>query len=224
MLDSITYSDKVFSMSIPMFLASIFLALALGIGTALVFQFRTKHTASMATTLAIMPPAIALVIMLVNGNIGAGVAVAGAFALVRFRSLPGTAKEIAAIFVAMAVGLACGMTQLLLAVIFFAIMSVTVIVLTLIGFGDKSAKMRQLRVTIPEDLDYYELFDDLMEKYTKDWELSRVKTTNMGTLYELWFDVLLKDEKQAKEFMDAIRCRNGNLRVMMGRIADKPTL
>ncbi|MGX8691357.1 MAG: DUF4956 domain-containing protein, partial [Eubacteriales bacterium] len=95
MLDSITYSDKVFSMSIPMFLASIFLALALGIGTALVFQFRTKHTASMATTLAIMPPAIALVIMLVNGNIGAGVAVAGAFALVRFRSLPGTAKEIA---------------------------------------------------------------------------------------------------------------------------------
>ena len=224
MLDSITYSDKVFSMSIPMFLASIFLALALGIGTALVFQFRTKHTASMATTLAIMPPAIALVFMLVNGNIGAGVAVAGAFALVRFRSLPGTAKEIAAIFVAMAVGLACGMTQLLLAVIFFAIMSVTVIVLTLIGFGDKSAKMRQLRITIPEDLDYYELFDDLMEKYTKEWELSRVKTTNMGTLYELWFDVLLKDEKQAKEFMDAIRCRNGNLRVMMGRIADKPTL
>ena len=224
MLDSITYSDKVFSMSIPMFLASIFLALALGIGTALVFQFRTKHTASMATTLAIMPPAIALVIMLVNGNIGAGVAVAGACALVRFRILPGTAKEIAAIFVAMAVGLACGMTQLLLAVIFFAIMSVTVIVLTLIGFGDKSAKMRQLRVTIPEDLDYYELFDDLMEKYTKEWELSRVKTTNMGTLYELWFDVLLKDEKQAKEFMDAIRCRNGNLRVMMGRIADKPTL
>lgn len=224
MLDSITYSDKVFSMSIPMFLASIFLALALGIGTALVFQFRTKHTASMATTLAIMPPAIALVIMLVNGNIGAGVAVAGAFALVRFRSLPGTAKEIAAIFVAMAVGLACGMTQLLLAVIFFAIMSVTVIVLTLIGFGDKSAKMRQLRVTIPEDLDYYELFDDLMEKYTTEWELSRVKTTNMGTLYELWFDVMLKDEKQAKEFMDAIRCRNGNLRVMMGRIAEKPTL
>ncbi|MBQ3328047.1 MAG: DUF4956 domain-containing protein [Clostridia bacterium] len=224
MLDSITYSDKVFSMSIPMFLASIFLALALGIGTALVFQFRTKHTASMATTLAIMPPAIALVIMLVNGNIGAGVAVAGAFALVRFRSLPGTAKEIAAIFVAMAVGLACGMTQLLLAVIFFAIMSVTVIVLTLIGFGDKSAKMRQLRVTIPEDLDYYELFDDLMEKYTKEWELSRVKTTNMGTLYELWFDVILKDEKQTKEFLDAIRCRNGNLRVMMGRIAEKPTL
>ena len=224
MLDSITYSDKVFSMSIPMFLASIFLALALGIGTALVFQFRTKHTASMATTLAIMPPAIALVIMLVNGNIGAGVAVAGAFALVRFRSLPGTAKEIAAIFVAMAVGLACGMTQLLLAVIFFAIMSVTVIVLTLIGFGDKSAKMRQLRVTIPEDLDYYELFDDLMEKYTTEWELSRVKTTNMGTLYELWFDVILKDEKQAKEFMDAVRCRNGNLRVMLGRIADKPTL
>ena len=151
-------------------------------------------------------------------------AVAGAFALVRFRSMPGTAREIAGIFVAMAVGLACGMDQLLLAVIFFAIMAVSVIVLTLIGFGDKSAKMRQLRITIPEDLDYYELFDDLMEKYTKEWELSRVKTTNMGTLYELWYDVILKDEKQTKEFMDALRCRNGNLRVMFGRIADKPTL
>ena len=224
MLDSITYSDKLFNMPITTFLACIGAALALGIGTALIFQFKTKHTASMAITLAIMPPAIALVIMLVNGNIGAGVAVAGAFALVRFRSMPGTAREIAGIFVAMAVGLACGMDQLLLAVIFFAIMAVSVIVLTLIGFGDKSAKMRQLRITIPEDLDYYELFDDLMEKYTKEWELSRVKTTNMGTLYELWYDVILKNEKQTKEFMDALRCRNGNLRVMFGRIADKPTL
>ena len=116
MLDSITYSDKLFNMPITTFLACIGAALALGIGTALIFQFKTKHTASMAITLAIMPPAIALVIMLVNGNIGAGVAVAGAFALVRFRSMPGTAREIAGIFVAMAVGLACGMDQLLLAV------------------------------------------------------------------------------------------------------------
>ncbi len=224
MLDSITYTDQSFHISIPMFLACVGLALLLGIGTALVFQFKTKHTASLAITLAIMPPAIALVIMLVNGNIGAGVAVAGAFALVRFRSMPGTAKEIAGIFVAMAVGLACGMEQLLLATIFFAIMAVSVIVLTLIGFGDQSANKRQIRVTVPEDLDYYSLFDDLMEKYTKDWELSRVKTTNMGTLYELYFDVILKDEKQIKEFMDAIRCRNGNLRVMFGHIANKPTL
>lgn len=224
MLDSITYSDKVFNMPITTFLACIGAALLLGIGTALVFQFKTKHTASMAITLAIMPPAIALVIMLVNGNIGAGVAVAGAFALVRFRSMPGTAKEIAAIFVAMAVGLACGMNQLLLAVIFFAIMAVSVIVLTLISFGDKSAKMRQIRITIPEDLDYYELFDDLFDQYTKEWELTRVKTTNMGTLYELWFEVIMKDEKQTKLFLDAIRCRNGNLRVVYGRVIEKNTL
>ena len=211
-------------MSVLSFLLCIFTAMVLGLLAALVFTGRDRHSAAFRQSLALLPPVVAMVIMLVNGNIGAGVAVAGAFALVRFRSMPGTAREIAGIFVAMAVGLACGMDQLLLAVIFFAIMAVSVIVLTLIGFGDKSAKMRQLRITIPEDLDYYELFDDLMEKYTKEWELSRVKTTNMGTLYELWYDVILKDEKQTKEFMDALRCRNGNLRVMFGRIADKPTL
>ena len=224
MLDSITYSDKVFNMPISTFLICILLALALGIGTALVFSFKTKHSASMSITLAIMPPAIALVIMLVNGNIGAGVAVAGAFALVRFRSMPGTAREIAGIFVAMAVGLACGMDQIVLALLFFAVMAVAVIVLTLIGFGDSSAKKRQLRITIPEDLDYYELFDDLFVKYTKFYDLTRVRTTNMGTLYELWYEVIMKDDRMTKAFLDELRCRNGNLKITIGRIVEKNTL
>lgn len=211
-------------MSTWMFIACILLAIVLGIGTALAFSFKTKHTASMSITLAIMPAAIALVIMLVNGNIGAGVAVAGAFALVRFRSVPGSAREIAAIFVAMAIGLACGMAAIKLALIFFAIMSVLVIVLTLTGFGEKAARMRQLRITIPENLDYSDLFDDLFEKYLVQYDLTRVKTTNMGTLYELWFEVILKDESQTKEFMDELRCRNGNLAISIGRIVEKNTL
>ena len=211
-------------MSLGMSLLGIFLAVVLGIGTALVFSFRTRHTASMSLTLAIMPAAIALVIMLVNGNIGAGVAVAGAFALVRFRSVPGTAREIAAIFVAMSLGLACGMGSFVLALLFFVIMAVLVVVLTILEFGEKPARVRQLRITIPESLDYDELFDDLFDKYTVYHELVRVKTTNMGTLYELWYEVLLIDDRQTKRFIDELRCRNGNLSIQIGRVVEKNTL
>ena len=220
LLNSITAAG----MTTGTFLLCILLSVALGIGTALVFSYRTKHTASMSLTLAIMPAAIALVIMLVNGNIGAGVAVAGAFTLVRFRSMPGTAREIAAIFVDMAVGRACGMGYVGLAVGFFLIMAVMVLLLTYVGFGDRANGRRQLKITIPEDLDYSELFDDLMEKYTTGSELMRVRTTNMGTLYELQYEVSLKDEKASKAFMDEIRCRNGNLNIVLGRIAENDAL
>ncbi|MBQ1545325.1 MAG: DUF4956 domain-containing protein [Clostridia bacterium] len=211
-------------MTVPVFLICIFLAAAVGLGTAFLFSFKSRHTASMFLTLSIMPAAIALVIMLVNGNIGAGVAVAGAFALVRFRSVPGTAREIAAIFVDMALGLACGMGEIALAIIFFAIMAVLVLILTLTGLGDRGNRRRQLKITIPENLDYNELFDDLLEEYTVKSELIQVKTTNMGTLYELCYDVVLKDEEQTKEFLDELRCRNGNLSIALGRITDNGAL
>lgn len=211
-------------MTVPVFLICIFLAAVVGLGTAFLFSFKSRHTASMFLTLSIMPAAIALVIMLVNGNIGAGVAVAGAFALVRFRSVPGTAREIAAIFVDMALGLACGMGEIALAIIFFAIMAVLVLILTLTGLGDRGNRRRQLKITIPENLDYNELFDDLMEEYTVKSELVQVKTTNMGTLYELCYDVVLKDEEQTKEFLDELRCRNGNLSIALGRITDNGAL
>lgn len=220
LLNSITAAG----MTTGTFLICILLAVALGVGTAIVFSYKTRHTASMALTLAIMPAAIALVIMLVNGNIGAGVAVAGAFTLVRFRSVPGTAREIAAIFVDMAVGLACGMGYVGLAVAFFLIMAVMVLLLTVTGFGDKGADRRQLKITIPENLDYSDLFDDLLDQYTASYDLTRVRTTNMGTLYELQYDVSLKDEKNSKAFIDEIRCRNGNLNITLGRIAEHDSL
>ena len=219
MLNSITSAG----MTTWTFLVCILLAVVLGIGTAVVFSIKSRNSASMALTLSIMPAAIALVIMLVNGNVGAGVAVAGAFTLVRFRSVPGTAREIAAIFVDMAVGLACGMGHIWLAGLFFVVMAVLVIALTLLGFGERSGN-QQLKITIPENLDYNDLFEDLFKKYTSRWELVRVRTTNMGTLYELCYDVVLKDEKKTKAFMDEIRCRNGNLNITLGRPVEGTTL
>ena len=199
-------------------------SLICGLIISMAYSIRNKCSRSFTTTLIMLPAIVELVIILVNGNIGAGVAVAGAFTLVRFRSMPGTAREIAAIFVDMAVGLACGMGYIVLAVIFFVVIAAMVILLTLIGFGDKSASTRQLKITIPENLDYNDLFDDLFEKYTTSQTLTRVRTSNMGTLYELTYDVVLKDSRQTKAFMDEIRCRNGNLNISLGRVAEHESL
>jgi hypothetical protein len=192
-------------------------ALALGLLTALVFSYRNSQTASLSLSIALLSPIVTVVIMLVNGNVGAGLAVAGTFALVRFRSVPGTAREITAIFMSVALGLACGMGYVGLAAIFFAVMACALTVLSLMGFGQPKTQPRQLKITIPESLDYDGLFDDLFDKYTLSHELERVKTTNMGTLYELSYQVVLKEPEISKAFLDEIRCRNGNLTVICGR-------
>ena len=196
-------------------------SLVLGVGVALVGTFRAHSSQSYALTLAVLPAAVQIVIMLVNGNIGAGVAVAGAFSLVRFRSAPGTGREISAIFLAMAIGLATGMGYVTLAVLFFLILAGVMLLLTAVKFGRGQEAARVLKITIPEDLDYDGLFDDLFQQYTLSHELVRVKTTNMGTLYELCYEVRLKDAGISKAFLDEIRCRNGNLTVICGREKDK---
>ena len=199
-------------------------ALALGLLAAFVFTRREHHSGAYAQTLALLPPVVALVIMMVNGNIGAGLAVAGTFALVRFRSAPGTAKEITAIFFTVAIGLACGMGYVGVAALFFVVMGAFVLLLSLLRMGEVSSSYRHLKITIPETLEYDGLFDDLFAKYTTRHELEKVKTTNMGTLYELSYDIYLKDGEVKKEFIDAIRCRNGNLNVSCGRMNDKEML
>lgn len=206
------------------FLLCTFVSLALGIGTALISKFKTKCTGSFAITLAILPAIVQLVIMLVNGNIGAGVAVAGAFSLVRFRSIPGTAKEISAIFLAMAIGLATGMGYITLGLIFFAVMAVATLLLTAINFGQNDTSERVLKITIPENLDYNGLFDDLFNTYAKSYSLDKVKTTNLGTLYELQYTIALKDNNVPKAFLDEIRCRNGNLNIVCGRATERELL
>ena len=160
-------------------------SLLLGLGAAALSMFRSRYSQSFVVTLAMLPAMVQIIIMMVNGNIGAGVAVAGAFGLIRFRSAPGSAREIGMVFLTTAIGLATGMGYVIVAAAFFIIIAVFSILLTLVGFGAGEADERELKITIPENLDYDGLFDDLLNKYTRYAELERVKTTSMGTLYEL---------------------------------------
>ena len=212
------------AMTLSAFLMCIFAALVLGVLTALVFSFRNKHSGSLILALAVLPPIVTLVIMMVNGNIGAGLAVAGTFSLVRFRSAPGTAKEICGLFMSTAIGITCGMGFIGIAAVFFLVMAVFLVLLSLFRFGETAASSRQLKITIPENLDYDGLFDDIFEKYTSRHELVKVKTTNMGTLYELTYTINLKTPEVSKQFIDDIRCRNGNLNIICGRESDKDAI
>lgn len=213
MLDSILGQ----SLTLPTFLICTGVSLALGIVLALASNFRARTSQSFGLTLAILPAVVQIVIMLVNGNLGAGVAVAGAFSLVRFRSIPGTAREIAVLFLAMAIGLATGMGYLGIAVLACLLLTGFLLLFTALGFGQDRAAVRTLKITIPENLDYDGLFDDLFTQYTRSWRLNRVKTTNMGTLFSLEYEIVLPGDTPPKAFLDAIRCRNGNLDVLCSR-------
>ena len=199
-------------------------AMILGLGTALIFRATDRHSGAFSQSLALLPPIVSLVIMMVNGNIGAGLAVAGTFALVRFRSAPGSAKEITGLFMTVAIGLACGMGYVGFSLIFFVLMAAFVLALGALRFGDERRDARYLKITIPENLDYETLFDDLFREYTSSHELVRVRTTNMGTLYELTYHIRLKDLSHTRSFIDEIRCRNGNLNVVCGREADRESM
>ena len=199
-------------------------SLVLGLASAALAMYKSKYSQSFILTLAMLPALVQVIIMLVNGNIGAGVAVAGAFGLIRFRSAPGSAKEIGMVFLATAIGLATGMGYVALAAAFFAVMAAFSLALTASGFGSRGADERELKITIPENLDYDGLFDDLFAKYTRRADLERVKTTNMGTLYELAYKIVLRDASATKAFLDELRERNGNLTIVCGRPVTKEAL
>ena len=210
--------------TLPSLLICLAAAMILGVLTAAVFLYRSRHSASFALTLALLPMAVAVVIMLVNGNIGTGVAVAGAFALVRFRSVPGTAREIAAIFTAMALGLALGMGYLGIAVIFFVLAALFTLVLTAVNFGAAPRTEKQLKITIPENYNYEGLFDDVFQNYQIQAGLERIRTTNMGTLFELTYHASCPGGRIPKEFLDELRARNGNLTIVVGDVMEKEML
>lgn len=203
------------SMTLSAFLTCVLAALVLGVVMALVYTFRSTYTRSFVVTLALLPAIVCVVIMMVGGNLGAGVAVAGTFSLIRFRSVPGTAKEICAIFLSMAVGLACGMGYPVFAAVFAVLMCLVILLLTVLNFGGhKNTQLRKvLRITVPEDLDYTGVFDDLLSKYTSQAELIAVKTTNLGSLNRLTYALVLKKAGTEKALIDELRCRNGNLEI-----------
>lgn len=217
MLDGIFASLYTTSVTAPAFLAVSLLSVGLGYGIALTYRKISGEGGTMFSALTVLPFLVQLVILLVNGNLGAGVAVAGAFSLVRFRSAPGSARDITAIFLSMTVGLCCGMGYWAPAVLAAL---VTCGLLLLQKKPQTDPCERELRVTIPENLDYNDLFSDLFAGYTASCKLLRVKTVNMGSLYSLHYLVRLKDPAREKELLDAMRCRNGNLEISCGLPAE----
>ena len=201
------------------FLLCVGVALVAGLLLAGSYMYRSRYTKSFVMTLALLPAVVCVVIMMVNGNVGAGVAVAGAFSLVRFRSVPGTAREISMLFVAMGAGLIAGMGYLGYCVLFTLILCLFCLVYSRLDLGAKknAALYKTLSVTIPEDLDYTGVFEDILKEHTVKYELVRLRTTNLGSLYRLTYDVILKDTAREKELIDALRCRNGNLEISVSR-------
>lgn len=197
--------------------------LVLGLATALLFRWRHTVSSGLCLTVTLLPAIVCVIIMLVNGSIGAGLGVAGAFSLIRFRSTQGSARELAAVFTAVGIGLALGMGYVGIAVLLFLAVALAVILLTLFRFGEKTT-CRQLRITIPEDLDYNGLFDDVFAKYNVHAELRQVRTSAMGTLFDLTYDITLPSASVPKAFMDELRVLNGNLHLSVGVIPEQTQL
>lgn len=201
-----------------MFFTCIGVAIALGLIAAFSYMYKNQFSKTLVITMAILPPIVCVLIMLVSGSIGAAVAVGGVFALTRFRSAQGSAKEITQIFLSMAVGLTTGLGYIYIAIILVVIIEAMSIIFTITKFGESSPKRRTLKVSIPEELNYTTLFDDLFEKYTNNHTLIKVKLKNLGTIFQLTYDIQLKDVNEEKNFIDEIRIRNANLDVVCSRL------
>ncbi len=213
-------NENITTLSILQVLILSGVAICLGLIMAKVHTFKNEYNKSFVMTLAMLPLTIQLVILLVNGNVGTGVAVMGAFSLIRFRSLPGTAKEIGSIFSAMAVGLACGTGQIYIAIIFTVIYCVLALVYEATPLWNSNNRHQQLKITIPEDLYTVNVFSDILEKYTSSYELLTVKTTSMGTMFQLDFKVKFDESQDLKKFLNELRCRNGNLDINFNLIVN----
>jgi hypothetical protein len=198
---------------------SIIVALLLGIvisGSYFIITPKKDRTASFTMSLIILPTIVAVVIILIGGNIARAFSMAGIFTIVRFRSVPGDSKDISYVFLTMAVGLAIGLGYLTFGAVIAGVLGLAIIAINKSGYGVSKQKESRLKIVIPEDMNYQGAFDDLFAKYTSFNEIQKVKTTNMGTLFELHYDIVMKKEVSEKEFIDAIRCRNGNLNIQLG--------
>ena len=204
-----------------MMMLAIGVSLLLGLVIAKVYQFKTVYSKSFVMSLALLPTLIAIVIFLVNGSLGAGVAVMGAFSLIRFRSAPGGAKELVSIFLVMTIGIAIGMGYLVFATVFTLIMSLVMLLLEVVNFGQMKHSMRQLTIVIPESLDYESIFDDIFNKAANHVELANVKTSDMGSLFKIKYILQLNGRMTEKELIDALRTRNGNLEIAISRYITK---
>lgn len=195
-------------------------SLILGVIVAYTHKKTSRYSKNFLITLAILPVLVQTVMIMVNGNLGTSIAIVGAFSLVRFRSLPGTSKEILSVFFAMAIGLATGMGHVFFASVMTIIVSISIISFNKLKFFDLNPYTKMLKIVIPENLDYTNMFDDIFEKFVKDYKLEKVKMTNMGSLFELNYRITLKNGINERKFIDELRIRNGNLKIILSHELD----
>lgn len=183
------------------------------------FLVSKKELRSMSffLSLVILPAVVCLVIMLIGSNVARAFSVAGIFTLVRFRSVPGDGKDISLVFMAMGAGIAAGLGYLTIGLVSIAVLAVVTVLVNMFGNKVLAKEYKQLRILIPEDMDYQNVFEDIFTTYTTKASLTRIKTTNMGTMYELTYHVLMKNDANEKKFMDEIRTRNGNLTIILSK-------
>ena len=204
------------SLTVGQFLIAVSVSMVLGLFVSLYYMYKSQHTKSLAVSLVLIPAIETVIIMMVNGNLGAGIAVAGSFALIRFRSVKGSAKELTCIFLAMSIGIVCGTGYVAIATLFTLILLAVSFILTSLGFGKEGNNEKYLKITVPESLNYAEAFEEVLNKYTSRHELISIKTLNLGSLFRVEYDVNLKDLKDTKKMIDELRTRNGNLEIMCG--------
>ena len=205
------------SFTLTQFLIALGTSIVLGFVLALVFMYKNTYSKSVVLALVLIPAIESVVIMLVNDNLGLGLSVAGSFALIRFRSIKGNAKELVAIFIAMTIGIVTGTGFIVLAGIFTIILCIVMFIITVTGFGQPSDNKCYLKITIPESLNYNDVFEDILNKYTSSHDLTNIKTLTLGSLFRVEYSIFLKDPKQAKQMIDELRTRNGNLEIACGK-------
>lgn len=219
MLGSILNDAAQTSITVGNFLTCMAASIILGVVASYLYMYKNTYAKGFVVTLALLPAIVQVVIMLVNGNLGAGVAVMGAFSLIRFRSVAGGGREIGSVFLAMAIGLATGMGYVGIAALLVLVVGAVSMLLQTVTFGEGSRAEKELRISIPESLEFDGLFDDILEQYAKKSELFRIKTTNMGSIFELRYRITLKKVGTEKALLDDIRIRNGNLNVSLGKVS-----
>ena len=218
MLDSLFYTTAEDTITLTALLAAIGGSLVLGLVISLVYRWTHKsegYAGSFIVTLIMLPTIISVLILLIGSNVARAFSLAGAFSLIRYRSAPGDPKDIAYVFFTLAVGLACGMGFIPYAVVFTAIMCLVMIILQYTKFGQAKSSHMQLTITVPENLNYQGLFDDVLNEYTDSWKMKRVKTSDFGTLFDVVYNIHLKTSADQKKFIDELRCRNGNLTIAL---------
>lgn len=218
MLESIFFGATGNSLTLTGMLTALGAALVLGLLISLVYLKTHKeegYSASFTVTLIMLPAIIAVIIAIIGNNVASAFSLAGAFSLIRFRSAPGDPKDIAYVFFTLAIGLACGMGYIAYAAIFAAVLCMVMIILNQISFAKPKTANMQLKITVPEDLNFQELFDDILDEYSHSWHLKRIKTSDFGTIFEVVYSISMKQPADQKKFIDELRCRNGNLNITL---------